>query len=557
MPVTENPAGIALSESEEHFRIMARPGQTLIWMAGPEGWFEFVSPSWEALLGTPGDAFMGKGWLDRMVAEDVAPCLEAMTISLKEARSFNFTARFLNADGTTRWISLEGAPRTTASGDCSGFIGLGFDVSEQQSEEAEFVEGEQRFFQLLQDMPLSAVVLDTNLNLTFSNQHFLRELGLTRPMAEGRNFCATLLTPVSAKYLGGLFLQRSQWSDFPAEIELHMNTHAGERLFSWKSLVVRDFHGDFKGLALMGEDITEKRQMESKLSLTAKVFDSASDAMVLTDAGNNIISVNRAFTRLTGYSAEEAYGQNPRVLKSGRHTDEFYRAMWQQLMVVGHWRGDVWDLRKDGTVYPKHLSINVIRDANGEITNYAAIFYDVTERKAFEEEMERMAHYDALTRLPNRAMLRDRLEQALASAKRNENLVALMFIDLDHFKGVNDTYGHAVGDELLVMVAERMRESVRAVDTVGRLGGDEFMIIATEIGDSQGAELVAEKVLSRLSEPYALENGVTLTHITPSIGISIYPNDHKDPNQLLACADQAMYRVKQSGRGSYSFHMKS
>jgi diguanylate cyclase (GGDEF)-like protein/PAS domain S-box-containing protein len=272
---------------------------------------------------------------------------------------------------------------------------------------------------------------------------------------------------------------------------------------------------------------------------------------VVTDADGTILSVNRAFTELTGYRGDEVIGANPRLLQSGHHDQAFYQSMWASLLSTGHWHGDMWDRHKDGHLYPKYLAISAIRGDSGAVTHYVGIFYDNSERKTIEERLDHLAHYDALTGLPNRSLLMDRLEQAIERARRLGLEVALLYIDLDNFKLVNDDHGHDAGDQLLKTVAQRMRACVRGVDTVARLGGDEFVVLLPETSGSQDVLTVARKLLAELSNPHDLE-GHRAT-CTPSVGISVFPRDSHNADELMKHADTAMYRAKQGGRASFRF----
>ncbi|MBI3903860.1 MAG: EAL domain-containing protein [Nitrosomonadales bacterium] len=297
------------------------------------------------------------------------------------------------------------------------------------------------------------------------------------------------------------------------------------------------------------KNVTQVRKGEEQLKLSAQVFVSSMEAIVITDAGNNIIQVNKAFTEITGYSPEEVIGKNPRVLKSGRHDQEFYRDMWDALLRTGSWQGEVMDRRKSGEIYPKWLAISVVRDGAGAIRNYIALFSDITERKASYERIQYLAHFDALTHLPNRTLLNDRVELAIAGAKRDQRRLAVIFLDLDRFKNVNDSLGHHVGDLLLQAVAERLKNCVRESDTISRLGGDEFVVLLNGILDQNDAVNVAQKVLNTLSNPFDLEGHEV--RIGASLGISIYPDNGPDSSELFKNADAAMYDAKKNGRNNF------
>jgi diguanylate cyclase (GGDEF)-like protein/PAS domain S-box-containing protein len=293
-----------------------------------------------------------------------------------------------------------------------------------------------------------------------------------------------------------------------------------------------------------------KAEMEMQLAST--VFEVSSDAIMITDARTLIIAVNKAFCEITGYREEEAIGQTPAILSSGKHDADFYRDMWKRLKETGHWSGEIWNRRKNGEIYVEWLTLNTVKNNRGETSHYVAIFADITEHKQAEEHVHHLAHYDALTDLPNRTLFNDRLGQALIKAQRNHGRAAVMFLDLDRFKVINDTLGHSIGDLLLQEVAARLTGCVREGDTVSRLGGDEFVILLPEFRDAEDAYLVAQKLLAAAALPFELL-GHEL-HISASIGISFYPDDGASAEVLMKNADVAMYRAKEMGRNNYQFY---
>ena len=295
-------------------------------------------------------------------------------------------------------------------------------------------------------------------------------------------------------------------------------------------------------------DITERRTREEELRLAATVFETVDHAVVITDTENKIITVNPAFTNITGYTRDEVVGKNPHVLSSGKHPPEFYEDLWGRLTAEGSWHGEVWNRRKLGEMYVEQLSIHLVRNEHGHPTHHVGTFSDISERKAAEEHIQHLAHYDLLTDLPNRALVYDRLRQTLIKAKRNKTRVGLMFIDLDEFKPINDTYGHAAGDMLLKDVAKRLQNCMRESDTVARIGGDEFVVLLPTIEGEKDALVVAEKIQHALSQPFNL-NGHSM-RISSSIGIAIYPEHGADDMTLITNADIAMYHAKNSGRNN-------
>lgn len=299
------------------------------------------------------------------------------------------------------------------------------------------------------------------------------------------------------------------------------------------------------------KSVSQVKEGQDKLRLSAQVFVNSAEAIVITDIDNNIIQVNKAFTEITGYSSEEVIGKNPRVLQSGQQGADFYREMWQTLLETGCWQGEIMDRRKSGEIYPKWLSIAVVRNEQGAISNYIALFSDITERRASFDRIQHLAHYDALTHLPNRSLLNDLIDSAVAGAKRNHIKFAVIFLDLDRFKIVNDTMGHHVGDVLLQAVAERLRKCVRESDTVARLGGDEFVILLNNINEESDAALVAQKVIDLIGKPFMIAG--YQADIGSSMGISIYPTHGSDRFTLLRQADAAMYLAKEKGRNNFQF----
>ncbi|MFA7281175.1 MAG: EAL domain-containing protein, partial [Sterolibacterium sp.] len=298
-------------------------------------------------------------------------------------------------------------------------------------------------------------------------------------------------------------------------------------------------------------DITEHKRTEEQLDLMAKVFTHSGEGIVITDANVRILKTNAAFSRLTGYAETDVLGKDPKILSAGMTTKELYREMWASLSDRGVWEGELWDRRKTGELYPKWLSIVAVHNKVGQSTHYIGSFSDISERKAAETQIQFLAHHDALTQLPNRLNLHERLAQVINLAKRNHTTAALMMIDLDRFKTINDTLGHHVGDQLLVEVAHRLTQSVRETDIVARLGGDEFVVVLSVIDSADDAANVAGKILRTVSAPYLLANHELRT--SPSIGISLYPDDASDIGDLIKYADVAMYAAKSMGGQNHQF----
>lgn len=297
------------------------------------------------------------------------------------------------------------------------------------------------------------------------------------------------------------------------------------------------------------------RSSESSLRLAYKVIEASHDAVMITDASGIIQSVNPSFCKLTGYSVEEALGQTPSLLSSGEHDASFYQQMWQRLQQQGYWQGEIWNKRKNGEIYPEWLSISAVRGENGAINQYAAIFSDITERKKREQKIHELAYFDELTGLANRRLFQDRLEQALANAKRHDHQSAVLFLDLDLFKRINDTLGHQAGDDALRQVAKRLQKASRSGESVARLGGDEFTILVPECDGVEEIEKLAQRIVAQFELPFKIQQNELV--LTTSVGISIYPQHGTTASELLKFADAAMYQAKESGRNKYSLYTSS
>ncbi|MGD7034710.1 putative bifunctional diguanylate cyclase/phosphodiesterase [Methylotuvimicrobium buryatense] len=297
----------------------------------------------------------------------------------------------------------------------------------------------------------------------------------------------------------------------------------------------------------------ERKRTELKLRLAATVFESTLEGIMITDAKTNIISVNEAFCEITGYSTEEIVGCTPTMFESERHSKAFFRQLWDILNKTGQWRGEIWNRRKSGEVFPAWVNISAVPNiADDKIGHYVAVFTEITELKLSEERLNYLAHHDPLTGLPNRLLFQDRLAQGILQAQRGKSMIAVMFLDLDRFKLINDTLGHPIGDELLVAVAERLRRCARETDTIARLGGDEFAVVLSSMTHEEDVEHVAQKIIQALSSVFCV--GGHEVFVTTSIGITFYPGLNNDRSKLLEQADVAMYHAKKQGRNNYQYY---
>lgn len=301
---------------------------------------------------------------------------------------------------------------------------------------------------------------------------------------------------------------------------------------------------------LIARDITQRKLAEDQMELAAKVFSHAREGIMVTDPQGTILDVNEAFTLITGYTREEALGKNPRMLSSGRQGPEFYAAMWASLAEHGYWSGEIWNRRRTGEVYAELLTLSAVRHPDGSVAQYVALFSDVTAQKSYQTELERMAHFDVLTGLPNRLLLADRMQQALRQAVRRKRQVAVLFLDLDGFKSINDEHGHAVGDQLLVMLSHRIRDTLRDGDTLARVGGDEFAAVLIDLDEQTSALAVVDRCIEVAATSFSID-GKRL-QVSASVGVTFYPQaETLDAEQLLRQADQAMYQAKVQGKNRF------
>ncbi|HHJ80031.1 MAG TPA: sensor domain-containing diguanylate cyclase, partial [Candidatus Tenderia electrophaga] len=325
-------------------------------------------------------------------------------------------------------------------------------------------------------------------------------------------------------------------------------TKSGKEISIEINLSYTSQDGETQSIAAI-RDVSMRKQAEGHMRLARKVLDDASEGILITDKDACIVDMNAAFCQLSGYGRDELLGQSPSILSSGRHDRDFYQQMWLQLAKLGYWKGEIWDRRKGGELIPSLVSISAVVDEADEVSNYVAVYSDITDLKEKEQQLEQLAHFDGLTGLANRMLFHDRLRAAMHRSNRRKKCCAVMYIDLDGFKLVNDRLGHAAGDNVLVQVSAQIRDSIREDDTAARLGGDEFAIIFNELADRDDVDMLAERVLKKLT--FEVNSDAETLFISASIGVAIYP-DHGDSIEgLLQCADQAMYDCKRHGKKGY------
>jgi diguanylate cyclase (GGDEF)-like protein/PAS domain S-box-containing protein len=404
--------------------------------------------------------------------------------------------------------------------------------------------------QILDTSSVAIFMIDMHGRITQANQRMCEMFGVPIDALLGSEYVA-LVHPsereVSRNKMLALLASQIQ------SIALDRLYRRADQTVFWGHLTGRqlfDANGEKLGLVGVIADIDARKRAEEKNQLAASVFLHAQEGITITSADGTIIDVNEAFTRITGYAREEAIGQNPRILRSRHHPPEFYEAMWRELLETGNWSGEIWNRRKNGELYPELLTISAVRDEQARTKHYVALFSDITPMKAHEEQLTRMAHFDLLTTLPNRALLADRMKQAMTQTLRRKQLLAVAYLDLDGFKAINDTHGHKTGDQLLVAVANRMRQTLREGDTLARLGGDEFVVVLIDLPDVSSCEPMLNRLLAAASQP--VREGDLELQVSASLGVTFFPQrDEVDADQLLRQADQAMYQAKVAGKNRF------
>ena len=426
-------------------------------------------------------------------------------------------------------------------------------VSDRKNTETTLLYERNRFEKYLQTVESIIVSMDEKGNIILINRKGCDILEYTQEELMAKQWFASCLPqPEGIEVVYPVFLEimagKIQESEY---FENVIKSKSGkEYLIAWHNTYLKDDEGKIVGTLSAGEDITQRRKSEETLRLAASVFTHSREGIIITSAENKILDVNDAVERITGYSKEELLGSNPKMLSSSKHSAVFYKEMWHELEYKGFWNGELSNRRKDGEVYTQMMTISAVKDDNNVLTSYVALFSDISPLKEQQERLEYIAHYDALTGLPNRVLLSDRMNQAMVQTRRNKSTLAVVYLDLDGFKEVNDIYGHDNGDKLLSIVAERMKQTLREGDTIARLGGDEFVAIFLNLNNPNDCIPMLKRLLSASSETVHSNN--LQMNVTSSIGVAFFNSeDSVDADQLLRYSDQAMYQAKLLGKNRF------
>ncbi len=496
---------------------------------------------------TPGEPLWKRAFFRRIHQDDLPRLERRLKDAIECGTSYQVEYRACHQNGEWLQIASQGEIVRDAQGNVVRLQGVLQDITDRYRTEqrlAELLELNQR---IISASPLGIAVYRKDGQCVLANLALARFTGASIDQLQGQNFLTVASWRESGLRDAAL---RVLDNGVAEEIEAHTTSSFGTEV--WMSCRFARFtSGDGFHLLMLAEDIAAKRKAEAELRLAASVYTNTVEGIVVTDKGGIILSVNPAFTEITGYTAEEAIGQTPRILKSEHHDEQFYAQMWKTLAETGSWQGELWNRRKNGEAFLEWQSITAILDDQGQPVRYVAVFNDVTELRMKDERIKHQAYHDALTGLPNRMLLQDRLDHAIDVARRDRTHLALLFLDLDRFKTINDSLGHDVGDLLLQAVAERLRSCIRKSDTLARLGGDEFVLVLSYFSNTAEVAHVAEKVIHELVQPLTLEGHQI--HVTTSVGIALFPEDGLDAKALMKNADTAMYQAKAAGRNAFRF----
>ena len=545
-----------IGQREERFRTIVTQVPGAVFRYRPDGPIDFVSDAIADIAGYSAQQFMRStthAWVDLICPEDRKNHRRAVGQAVRDGVPYEVEYRIIDATGTERWVAENGQPQASENGALSWVDGIISDISQRKHNEVR-IEGLLTEQSAILDNVMFGVMFVRHRNIVSVNRRCEELFGYQSGEMAGSS--TMIVFPTAFEFDSTAERQYLSLSkgDYFSEERQYVRRD-GSLFWALVSGCALDPQRAYEGSIWVYADITARKEAEEELRLAATVLEHIADGVMVTDAKGIIVAVNPAFTQITGYSEAEALGRESTLTRSGRHDDQFFRAMWDELIATGFWRGEIWSQRKNGDIYLEWLTVSAVRDTSGASTHYVGVFSDITLLKQSQEKLDHMAHHDPLTALPNRLLFHDRLHHALQRAGREEEQLAILFIDLDRFKNVNDTLGHHIGDELLKQVAGELAGKLREGDTLARLGGDEFIVLLENVDGQYGASLVAEKLVTMFEQPFLVAGHELF--VTCSVGISLFPNDAVDLNMLIRNADVAMYQAKERGRNGYRFYAPS
>jgi diguanylate cyclase (GGDEF)-like protein/PAS domain S-box-containing protein len=545
-----------IGRREERFRTIVTQVPGAVFRVRPGGSIDFVSDAIEDICGFPAALLMRSSidaWSELICPEDRRMQRRLVRDAILDGRPYDIEYRIIDAGGAERWVSEKGQPQCNEQGENQWVDGIIADISERKHNEMR-IAGLLTEQSAILDNVMFGVMFVRHQRVVSVNRRCEELFGYSNGDLTGGPIGAVFPDDESYRQAGAAQDARLAEGHYFTE-ERQYRKSDGSLFWCLVSVCALDSQHTNDGSIWVFADVTERKVAEEKLRLSATVLEHIADGVVVIDIAGRIIATNPAYTQITGYTESEAIGRDWSLTRSGRHDDAFYHAMWLELIDSGFWRGELWNKRKNDELYLEWLTVSAVRDNYAVITHYVGVFSDITKVKESQEKLDHMAHHDPLTTLPNRLLFQDRLQHALLRSERDGEHLAILFIDLDRFKNVNDTLGHHVGDELLKKVATALTGRLRQGDTLARLGGDEFIVLLENIDGELAAAHVAEKLVSMFEEPFIVADYELF--VTASIGVSLYPGDATDLNMLIRNADVAMYQAKARGRNGFQFYAPS
>lgn len=545
-----------IGRREERFRTIVTQVPGAVFRVRPNGPIDFVSDAIEDISGYPAAQLMRSSadqWSNIICPEHRRMQARTVQEAMASGRPYELEYRIVDASGTERWVAENGQPQKDEATGAAWVDGILSDISERKHNEMR-IEGLLAEQSAILENVMFGVMFVRARRVVSVNRRCEELFGYPPGVMAGQS--TMIMFPNEADFdEAGRLQYEGLAKDHDFSEERQYRRADGSLFWCLVSGRALDPAHVNDGSIWVYADVTERRQAEEKLRLSATVLEHIADGVMVIGLDGRIVAVNPAFTQITGYTEAEALGQDSSMTRSQRQESAIYEEMWRELGTSGFWRGEIWNQRKNGELYLEWLTVSAVRDDRAVITHYVGVFSDITKVKESQEKLDHMAHHDPLTALPNRLLFHDRLDHALQRAARDHQQLAILFIDLDRFKNVNDTLGHHIGDELLKQVAIALADKLREGDTLARLGGDEFIVLLENVDGEFGAGHVAEKLMSMFEQPFMVSDYELF--VTGSVGISLYPNDATDLNMLIRNADVAMYQAKARGRNGYQFYAPS
>jgi diguanylate cyclase (GGDEF)-like protein/PAS domain S-box-containing protein len=542
-----------IGQREQRFRTIVTQVPGAVFRFRPGGAIEFVSDTIEEICGYPAAVLIDGSqmtWGELIHPDDRTLQQKQFADGVRVGRQYQIEYRVVHANGTEHWVSESGQPERNSAHGVQSVDGIITDISERKRHEMRIAGLLAEQSAILENVMFGVMSVRHRV-IVSANRRCEELFGYDVGTMCGKS-TDILFSSVEEFDAAGDQQYPNIGKDNYFHEERQYKRQDGSLFWCLVSGCALDPEHPHEGSIWVYADISERKLTEEKLRLSAKVLEHIADGVIVTDAMGQIVAVNPAFSRITGYDEQEALSETPALLRSGREDKLFFPALLDKLMETGLWQGEIWNRRKNGDFYLEWLTISAVRDTAGVCTHYVGVFRDITEAKESQQKLDHLAHHDPLTGLPNRMLFNDRLAHAMQRSEREHQQLALLFIDLDRFKNVNDTLGHHIGDELLKQVAHALTEKVRDGDTLARLGGDEFILLLENIDGQYGATVVADKLMAVFEHPFMIADHELF--VTCSVGVSLFPGDGEDLNMLIRNADVAMYQSKAHGRNGYRFY---